>query len=319
MQDYRVKEIKKTEYFSIYSIRSGVYAAIAIPGKGAWSNAGFVDLGDALIVFDAFSTPSAGYELRKQAEAITGKKVKYLVNSHYHGDHTFGNQEFEDTIIISTSMTYRLSKDKNTFCDLEEEKKEMEEYLLQLKSQIEAAEDEVIQLSLLNQYNEMSKVLEDLPKLRMVLPSLLFEEKLVIEGPLRKVELHCLGGGHTPSDTFIYLPDDKIAFMGDLLTEKLHLPIYDLEAFLTILNTVKQKNIDVFVPGHGKIGNALLLEQLISYLCFLRENVREAHSLKKSLKEFIEDLKVPDQYKYWKGTKGIKTNLEQVYNFYKKD
>ncbi|WP_143039538.1 MBL fold metallo-hydrolase, partial [Planococcus faecalis] len=53
--------------------------------KGAFSNAGFVDLGTELLVFDAFNTPSAARELRQQAEKLTGKKVKYLVNSHYHG------------------------------------------------------------------------------------------------------------------------------------------------------------------------------------------------------------------------------------------
>lgn len=314
----QVKEITKTEYFSIYSIQPGVYAAIAYPGKGAWSNAGFVDLGDDLIVFDALSTPSAGKELRKQAEAITGKKVKYLVNSHYHGDHTFGNQGFEDTIIISSFITNQLTKDKNTIGDLETEQREMNNYLVELNSQIEAAEDEVIRSSLLNQYNEMSKVLEDMPIMKMVLPSLLFEEKLVIEGSMRKVELHCLGGGHTASDAFMYLPDDKIVFMGDLLTENLHLPIYDPESFLTILNKIKQRDIETFVPGHGAIGNALLLEELISYLSFLIDSGKEAHSLKKSLDGFIEELKVPDQYKYWKGTKGIKGNLEQVYKFYSK-
>lgn len=313
---YQVKEITKTEYFSIYSIKPGVYAAIAYPGKGAWSNAGFVDLGDDLIVFDALSTPSAAYELRKQAEGITGKKVKYLVNSHHHGDHTFGNQVFEDTIIISSAMTHQLSKDKNTIGDLETEQREMKKYLIQLQSQVKASKDEVIKYSLLNQYNEMSKILEHLPRLRMVLPSLLFEEKLVIEGAKRRVELHCLGGGHTARDTFMYLPDDKVVFMGDLLTENLHLPIYDPESFLTIINKVKQKDIEVFVPGHGAIGNELLLDELISYLSFLIESGKEAQSLEKSLEQFIEELKVPDQYKHWKGTKGIKGNLEQVYKFY---
>lgn len=81
-----------TEYFTLKKMANGVFAAIAKPGNGAWSNAGVVDLGSELLVFDAFNTPSAAQELKIQAEILTGKKVKYLINSHYHGDHIFGNQ-----------------------------------------------------------------------------------------------------------------------------------------------------------------------------------------------------------------------------------
>ncbi|MFY0518689.1 MBL fold metallo-hydrolase [Lysinibacillus sp. UGB7] len=71
-----------------------------------------LDLGDELLVFDALGTPSAGKELRSQAENITGKTVKYLINSHYHGDHVFGNQMFMDTTIIATSLTHRWCAEK---------------------------------------------------------------------------------------------------------------------------------------------------------------------------------------------------------------
>lgn len=104
--------LKETEYFNLYAISDGVYAAISKPGKGAWSNSGIVDLGDELLIFDSFTTPSAGYELRRQAEELTNKGVKYLINSHFHGDHVFGNQAFSDTTIISTSLTKIISKEK---------------------------------------------------------------------------------------------------------------------------------------------------------------------------------------------------------------
>ena len=81
--------------------------------------------------------------------------------------------------------------------------------------------------SFVNQYEEIAKLLEDLPILEIILPTFIFEEKLMIRGTKRQVEIVCYGGGHTPSDTFMYIPDVKIAFMGDLLTERLHLPIVD--------------------------------------------------------------------------------------------
>ncbi|WP_462405485.1 MBL fold metallo-hydrolase [Gracilibacillus sp. Marseille-QA3620] len=256
--------IKETSYFTLHILADGIYAAMAKPGQGAWSNAGIVDLGEEVLVFDSLGTPSAGIELRRQAEEITGKPVKYLVNSHYHGDHVFGNQAFKDVPIIATSETLRLGLE-NQMGELEKEEQEMRDYLLHLKNQQMKAVDEITKASFVNQYEEIAKLLEDLPILEIILPTFIFEEKLMIRGTKRQVEIVCYGGGHTPSDTFMYIPDVKIAFMGDLLTERLHLPIVDPIQLQTILQSVKQMEIETYVPGHGNAGDQSLCEDLLHY------------------------------------------------------
>jgi len=310
--------IVETEYFTLHTLCDGVFAAIAKPGQGAWSNAGIIDLGDELLVFDSLSTPSAGEELRRQAESLTGKKVKYLINSHYHGDHVFGNQVFSDTTIISTYVTERMCKEKNKIEDYEKEKQDMNHYLLQLKKQIDSTEDTILKASLINQYQEMSKVLEDLSQLQIVLPSMLFEEKLTINGADRTVELYCLGGGHSPSDTFMYLPKEKIAFMGDLATEDLHVPIYNPEDFLSILKRVKQIEISKIVPGHGNVTDLALCDTLIEYLSLITHRAKEAIQYKLSLEEFISGFAIPKVYREWKGVNGIKANLTTIYTYLQK-
>lgn len=312
------REIIETNYFTLHNLCDGVYAAVAIPGQGAWSNAGIVDLGEELLVFDSLSTPSAGEELRRQAESLTGKKVKYLINSHYHGDHVFGNQVFSDTTIISTYVTEKLCKEKNKIEDYEKEKQDMNQYLLQLKSKIDSTEDIIIETSLINQYQEMSKVLDDLSQLQIVLPSMLFEEKLTISGSDKTVELYCLGGGHSPSDTFMYLPKEKMAFMGDLVTENLHVPIYDPEEFLNILKRVKQIDINIIVPGHGNVADLTVCDTLIDYLSYMTQQAKEALQRKLSLGDFISEFDVPKTYREWKGVNGIKANLTTVYTYLQK-
>lgn len=307
--------IVETKYFTLRTLCAGVFAAIAKPGQGAWSNAGIIDLGDELLVFDSLSTPSAGDELRSQAESLTGKKVKYLINSHYHGDHVFGNQVFSDTTIVSTYVTEKLCKEKNKIEDYEKEEQDMNHYLFQLKNQIDSTEDNIIKASLINQYQEMSKVLDDLSQLQIVLPSLLFEEKLTITGSERTVKLYCLGGGHSPSDTFMYLPKEKIAFMGDIATENLHVPIYNPEEFLTILKRVKQIDINILVPGHGNIADLTLCDTLIEYLSFMTQRAKEALQRKLSREDFIAKFDLPKEYKEWKGVNGIKANLTTIYTY----
>ncbi|XXM73251.1 MBL fold metallo-hydrolase [Lysinibacillus sphaericus] len=311
--------INKTDFFDLFSLSDGVYAAIAIPGKGAWSNAGIVDIGNELLVFDSFSTPSAGHELRKQAELLTGKKVKYLINSHYHGDHVFGNQAFRDTTIISTAATKELSIEKNKLGDIDKEIEDTKEYLQNVKQQITLTHDPIIKASLHHQYNEMKKVLNDLPHLEIVLPTVLFEEKLLIEGSRRKVELHCLGGGHTPSDTFMYLPEDKIAFTGDLLTENLHVPIINPEQFIHILKRVGEMKISTYVPGHGNAGNKKLLHEIDGYVTYLKTIVTDAIKNKIPLDILLSDFRMPSSYRNWVGVSGIRGNLSKVYAFYSKE
>lgn len=305
-----------TDYFRIEALRDGVYAAIAKPGTGAWSNAGIVDLGEELLVFDSLGTPSAGLELKRQAESLTGKKVKYVLNSHYHGDHVFGNQHFTAAAIIATAETQSLGKKHNTPNELEQEQRDMENYLSSLTAKIDAAENPIIKSSLQNQYREMSALVRDLPQFRLVLPSLLFEKRLVLKGSKRSAEFVCLGGGHTVSDSFLWLPEDQVLFTGDLVTETLHLPIYDPEAFLTILQTIEQLPIRTLVPGHGSTGRKELCEVLISYLELLIREAKQAHRQQLSLEQFIERFQAPLPYRNWSGVAGIRRNLETVYKHF---
>ncbi|RIW38484.1 MBL fold metallo-hydrolase [Bacillus salacetis] len=313
------KLVEETDYFILYSLAEGVYAAISKPGQGAWSNAGIVDLGEELVVFDSMSTPSAGRDLKTCAEKITGKKVKYLVNSHYHGDHVFGNQAFYDSTLISTSVTRYLIQKKNIIDDVSKEKQEMEDYLDALKVKIQTLDESSIKSSLENQYNEMSKVLEDLPHLKVVLPEVHFEDILILEGTKRRAELHCNGGGHTPSDTFMYLPLDNIVFMSDLVAEGLHLPLYNPEDFKSILEKVKQLDIDTLIPGHGEIGGKDKLHTFADYVSMISDRSQEAVRNKVPLDLFISSFKTPEEFSKWEGTKGIKGNLTTAYTFYADD
>ncbi|MFD1737133.1 MBL fold metallo-hydrolase [Bacillus salitolerans] len=312
------KDIIETEYFLLHTLSTGIYAAIAKDGVGAWSNAGFIDLGNELLVFDAFSTPKAALELRVLAERVTNKEVMYVINSHYHGDHVFGNQVFKDCIIISTSLTRQLSKEQNVLHSIEQEQDEMKKYLQTLERDIMRSTDPNITISLQNQYMEMNKVLESIPNLEMVLPSFTFEKHLMIHGSMRSVELHCYGGGHTPSDSFLYIPNEKIAFMGDLVTECLHLPIHHPEDFLYILNQVRQMDIDIVIPGHGGISTLDSCTTLMNYITHIIHSVKEAHLLDQSVEELMSSYTTLKEYSSWRGVNGINRNLMTVYNFYKK-
>ena len=86
-----------------HEVAEGVFAAVALPGRGCVGNATIIDLGDATLVFDCFLSPRPAAELRRLAETIA--PARYVVESHWHGDHTIGSGAFGDAIVISTAET----------------------------------------------------------------------------------------------------------------------------------------------------------------------------------------------------------------------
>src|SRR5438046_6436995 len=83
---------KADEDFQLVKVAEGVYAAIAKSGGLASGNAGFVIGDDGVLVFDTFFTPAAIEELIGEIQTLTRLPIKFAVNSHYHLDHTGGNQ-----------------------------------------------------------------------------------------------------------------------------------------------------------------------------------------------------------------------------------
>src|ERR1044072_1649490 len=84
--------LKAEDDFQIVKVADGVYAAIAKSGGLASGNAGFVIGNDGVLIFDTFYTPAAIEELIAEIQTLTKLPIKYAVNSHYHLDHTGGNQ-----------------------------------------------------------------------------------------------------------------------------------------------------------------------------------------------------------------------------------
>ena len=83
---------KAEDDFQLVKVGEGVYAAIAKPGGLASGNAGFIIGDEGVLIFDTFFTPAAIEELIGVIEGQTKLPIKYAVNSHYHLDHTGGNQ-----------------------------------------------------------------------------------------------------------------------------------------------------------------------------------------------------------------------------------
>lgn len=272
-----------SKHFTLQEVTDGVFAAIAKDGGGAVGNAGFIDLGDKTIVFDTFNTPQAAEDLKNMAEQLTGRSVTWVVNSHWHGDHIRGNQVFENSMIVSSQTSFqfmkenhpaRIQKQKDSISDLEA-------YIHSLETQDEKDEKTENQLSFLNE------IKLSLPILKLKLPQYTFKNEFTIHGSRRTANILTLGGAHSPCDSILYIPDEEIIFMGDILFVNTHptlLPESNPSGWLEILRNLKDMKIKHAVPGHGPVGNMEDIAKLEDYIQMLLDN---------------NDDEIPIAYSYW--------------------
>jgi len=314
------KPQKGSKNFTLQQLAPGVWAAIQNDKGGhAISNAGIIDLGNKTLVFDAFMNPDAAGELKQTAEQLTKHPIAFVINSHYHDDHIRGNQVFvPSAAIISTEWT----KNEMQKAEAEEQEwlrknigKSLEKAKQQLKTATGNQKEEAEMW--LGYYEGTSR---SLPILKTTLSDITFKDSLWIHGSKRSVLLIECKNCHTASDVVMILPQERIAFMGDVLFVNRHSWFGDgnseslkehLEDFYA------NPALKQFIPGHGPVAGKESVQTLIGYINDLHQLAMEALQKYEPDSDFIKQ-DVPMQYKNWWFGRFYSDNLSAVYREAKK-
>ena len=209
--------------FQLQQIGPGVYAAISNE-----SNAGFIIGDDGVLVVDSFFNPDTAKALLGEIRKLTPKPVRYVVNTHYHLDHTGGDPVFKDAgAIVITHRNVRAwmrPENLHMFGDVPDPafKAKMEERIAQLP-----------------------------------LPDLVTENPLTLWLGARRVDIRPVEG-HTGGDLVVGVPDAKVLFCGDMLW-RMPPNIVDgrVSAWIATERSFEQlpdAASMAFVPGHGDMG-----------------------------------------------------------------
>ncbi len=303
-----------SKHFHLEQVAEGVYAALATVDGGAVGNAGIVDLGDHLLIFDTFLTPQAALDLQAAAERLVGRAITHVINSHWHNDHINGNMIFPpDVPILATDKTRDLLA---TFGaqELVEDRQRLIPALAELEAKIAREPDEARRKALSAKLASDLEYAAALPTLEVRLPTRTFEERLTLRGTRRSAELLTFGGGHSQSDALLWLPDDRLAFLGDLLFVNLQpwLPGGNPEAWLDILRRVEALDIAIAVPGHGAVGTLADSAALRDYLDTLLSMTQAAVKTGQSWDEFKQHA-IPAPYSAWGNRSFFRRNLKFLY------
>jgi cyclase len=259
--------LPESKHFQIERLADGVHAAVASEQGYASCNAGVIDIGDRTIIFDTFLSPEAARDLLKVAEQLTSNKITHVINSHEHNDHIRGNQVFDSNVdIISTALTREaIARDEPE--NIKSEKETVSKEIIDAQSKLDAEKDPKRRRELASLISYMQGVRKSHSELKTRLPNITFEQELTIHGTKRTIELLPLAG-HTFSDVVLYLPEERIAFMGDLLFVNIHpyLASGSPEKWKQSLAEVEGLGAKIAVPGHGPVGRSADLSAMSQYI-----------------------------------------------------
>ncbi|HYW71649.1 MAG TPA: MBL fold metallo-hydrolase [Pyrinomonadaceae bacterium] len=315
--------LKAEDDFQIVKVADGVYAAIAKSGGLASGNAGFIIGDDGVLIFDTFFTPAAIEELIGEIQTLTRLPIKYAVNSHYHLDHTGGNQVLAargvPIIAHDNVMIWQTTRNKRFLPaaeDLAKRKAEAEKQLAALSANPQVLTMPPDQTDKRAQLERNLRRLEAMSAIKLTNPTKTFKTgTMTLDLGKRKVILATLPG-HTGGDVFAYVPDANVVFTGDLGWSRTLPNLVDATVndwIPTLDQLLKQYPTAKYVPGHGNVAGAPDIKDFREYLDDLRARVKQGIANGLTVDQAKQQLTLPEKYKPFAFQNFAVPNVEDMY------
>lgn len=220
-------------------IADGVHVFQQPDGGWCLNNAGVLAGGGRTVLVDTAATHARARQLRTFTVAATGTAPSAIINTHSHGDHTFGNFVFPEALVLAHERTRR--------------------------------EAERVGLHLTGLWPDV-----EWGDIELVLPHLTFTEPLAMSFGELDVELVSFESAHSACDTAIWLPRQRVLFAGDLVMSRVtpFLLTGSVAGLRSALTRLGEFEPAVVVPGHGPVGGPELLDEMRDYLDWLTELAR---------------------------------------------
>ncbi|MFJ4921478.1 MBL fold metallo-hydrolase [Streptomyces sp. NPDC088725] len=214
-----------------------VHAYVQPDGGWCLNNAGFISDGESTLLVDTTATERRAVLLRDAIVAAGVPLPRTVVNTHHHGDHTYGNAVFtpEATVIGHDA------------CRAE---------------QLAAGR----QLHLLWPQTDFGDI-------HITPPSVTYSDRLTLHVGGIEVRLIHPGVGHTTGDTIVHLPEQGIVFTGDLIFQggTPFVPMGSLNGSLRALDLLRSLDASVVVPGHGPLTDPSAYDATERYLRYVAD------------------------------------------------
>ncbi|MEM1578443.1 MAG: MBL fold metallo-hydrolase [Archaeoglobaceae archaeon] len=259
-------------------ISEGIFAYIQHRGEWFVNNTGLIAGRDFSIVIDTVANEKRARTMIEKFNEVLRAPVKLLVNTHGHGDHVWTNYMFKAVSICHENCR------KDTIM----------------------ANPEIIK----NFFPEF-----DFSGAKTTPQNLTFsrEAKIYVDN----LEIHLIHPGiaHTSGDIYVYIPEKKTIFCGDLLFSKPCTPFVLMGSVLGNIRALEELlrlDADIYVPGHGEVATKKEVEEALEYLRFVYSEAKLRFEKGMTLREIIDDVEL-GKFKKWNESERIVANLARAY------
>ncbi len=271
----------------VRELAPGVYYYFGDEKQQKSANCTWIVFKDYVLAIDA-NYPWGAEEILQEIRRTTSKPVKFVFNTHYHHDHTFGNAIFVDAgaTIVSTAKTA-------------EEMRSLGQYEWDHGSGYSG---------------------RNMKGYRREFPTLLFNDTIVFDDSIHRVELIRMGPAHTGGDGVAYLPKEKILVTGDLFINgnpwgnNVADEDADYEKWLDVLETMAGWNVTIVIPGHGDPATAEQLKNQRLYLKDMLEQVRNGIKAGKTKEQLVREVDLSKHPVYGDNKVSIKRSVGDMYD-----
>jgi len=265
----------------VRELAPNIYAYIQAKASWFWNNAGFIVGSDYVVVIDSLATVGLTERFRDEIRKVTDKPVRYLINTHHHGDHIWGDHVFAGATIISHS-----------YCRLE------------------AMETDMMDPAILNSvFTEF-----DFRGIAVTPADITFDRRLTLYMDGREIRLLHLGPGHTVDDVMVHLPGEGVIFVGDLIF--LYSTPLGMEGsfagWLENLCALENMGASTYVPGHGPVCAKEGLNLCREYLLLVRDEAKKRFDRGMTVDEAARGFPL-GQFKHWPDRERILANVERLW------
>jgi len=222
----------------VQEVSEGVYAYVQHDGSWWLNNAGFMVGSRGVVSVDACATEARTRAYLAAMAKLSKQPVRTLINTHHHGDHTFGNFLFPTATIVG----HERSRAALTAWGMPRSEP--------FWTEVEWGEIELAP------------------------PFLTFEESLTVHVDDLRCEVRHLGHpAHTDNDSVVWLPDRKVLFSGDLLFKGGTPFVFQgsIAGALETLDDLEKLGAETIVPGHGAVCGPEVFAEIQRYLRFVQD------------------------------------------------
>lgn len=241
--------------YRFQQIVPGVYSAIGTGTMNVGSNSAVVVNADDVLIVDSHISPESGRAMLAELKTITDKPVRFLINTHFHYDHTNGNQVFPPSVdIIGHEYTRRrLTGDilqRGMFADL---LTGLPKQLEDLKARAAADPDPAAKAWLERQLRVQTAFAASVKDVKATAPNVTLDDHMTLFRGGREIRLLYVGHGHTGGDIVVYLPKERVLCSGDLLVNGVaNLVDGYVNEWPDALEKLKDLDYEDVIPGHGE-------------------------------------------------------------------